>query len=149
MSEEKFITEGGNGPELRPVEQKDHSADPKLADEKWLREKAKIEEETTKGVVGPMACSPEIYKAVKEANTKKKAGRPKKKVEEPARKWRCGTCQEIFEDKHVMKIGAGDNRYAVFCPYCQKSLGFQDQTVLDTVADLIKNNPTGKNVPKA
>ena len=145
MSEEKFIREGGNGPELAPVENKDHSADPKLMSDEQLRKHAEFETEATKNCVGPLACSPEIYKAVKEANTKKKAGRPKKKIEEPAVKWRCGTCQEHFDDKQVMKIGAGDNRFAVFCPNCQKSLGFQDQAVLDTVADLIKNNPTGKN----
>jgi len=140
MSEEKFIVEGGNGPELKPVEVKDHSADPKLTteQEERLRRQAAHEDATTKDVIGPMAISPELLAQAK------KRGRPKKKVEQPARNWRCGTCQEIFDDKQVMKIGAGENRYAVFCPYCQKSLGFQDQAVLDTVAELIKNNPNFK-----
>lgn len=139
MSEDTFITEGGNGPELRPVENKDHSNDPKLMTDEQLRKHAEHEAETTKDVIGPMAISPALL-----AKAKKKIGRPKKEVK-VERKWRCATCQEIFEDKDVMKIGAGENRYAVFCPQCQKSLGFQDPVILETVANLIKNNPTGKN----
>ena len=135
MSEEKFIVEGGNGPELKSVEMKDHSADPKLTDEK-VKKQAEHETNTTKSVTGPLAISPEFLAKAK------KRGRPKK-VE--SKQWRCSTCREVFDDAGVMKIGAGTNRYAVFCPNCQKSLGFEDQVVLDTVAALIKNNPTGKN----
>lgn len=79
---------------------------------------------------------------------KKKRGRPAKKVatEEvaPPKEWYCSTCRENINDKNVMKIGAGLNRWAVFCPQCQRSFGFQDQSMHDKVADFIKNNPTGK-----
>jgi hypothetical protein len=88
---------------------------------------------------------------------KKKRGRPAKKAvqavavveepvseEAPARTWYCSTCKETIEDKFVMKLAAGPERWAVFCPTCQRSFGFLDQAVLDKVADLIKNNPTGK-----
>ena len=138
MSEEKFIVGDADGPKLVPVETKDHSKEPKLMNDEQLRKHAEHEAETTKEVIGPMAISPELLK-------KAKRGRPKKE-NKPARNWRCGTCQEVFDDKNVMKIGAGTNRYAVFCPICQKSLGFEDPVVLETVDALIKNNPTGKNV---
>lgn len=91
---------------------------------------------------------------------KKKRGRPAKTVTtvvtetvpvEPIKEiksekeWYCSTCRETIGDKNVMRIGAGDNgRCAVFCPQCCKSLGFLDPVVLETVARLIKDNPTGK-----
>lgn len=77
---------------------------------------------------------------------KKKPGRPKKvKTDEVTVKpWYCSTCREDIDDKNAMKIGAGENRWAVFCPQCQRSFGFQDQAMHDKVADFIKNNPTGK-----
>ena len=132
-------------------------------DDAKFKEMAAHEEATTKDVVGPMAISPELL-----AKTKKK--RPynrkpklapvevKTSTAEPSavtesvpvpeipeeREWYCSTCRENISDKNVMKIGAGENRWAVFCPQCQRSFGFQDQLVLDTVADMIKNNPTGK-----
>jgi len=100
----------------------------------------------------------EFVKNIPPVIEKKKRGRPKKVatvvkatapvVVEPAkpepRTWHCSSCQEDFNDKNVMKIGAGTNRWAVFCPQCQRSFGFQDQEVLNKVAALIKNNPTGK-----
>lgn len=118
MSDEKFVTENEAAPKLEPVETKDHTNEPVLT-------------ETPKTIGRPKGSKNKVKK--------------EPKVELPVRKWRCATCQEVFDDKNVMKIGAGTNRYAVFCPMCQKSLGFEDPVVLDTVAALIKNNPTGKN----
>jgi hypothetical protein len=143
---DNFIVNDGDGAKLVPVEAKDYSNDPKLTDEKF-KERAEHEAETTKDVVGPMAISPELL-----AKTKKKIGRPKKvpgaaPVEEKQEKpkyWYCSTCRENIDDKNVMKIGAGTNRWAVFCCQCQRSFGFQDQDLHDKVAKLIRDNPTGK-----
>lgn len=82
-------------------------------------------------------------KLTEEIRLKKKVsvkgrGRPKK-IE--SRVWRCSTCQEFFDDSNVMKIGAGENRHAIFCPTCQKSLGFLQPDVDKIVDSLIKNNP--------
>lgn len=79
---------------------------------------------------------------------KKKRGRPAKVPVVAPRQFRCSTCQESFTEDTVMKIGAGDNgRSAIFCPNCQKSLGFLDLVFEQQIADLVKNNPTGK-LPK-
>jgi len=64
--------------------------------------------------------------------------------EEVEMTWYCSTCKENIGDKEVMKIGAGENRSAVFCPMCQRSFGFQDPVVMETVARIIRDNPTGK-----
>ncbi len=66
------------------------------------------------------------------------------KLEEQEKIWYCSSCRETISDQNVMKIGAGTNRYAVFCPMCQRAFGFEDQDLQDKVAALIKNNPTGK-----
>ena len=75
---------------------------------------------------------------------KRKRGRPRKVVEEvvPEREWYCSTCRETIADHNAMKIGVGTNRWAVFCPQCQRSFGFLDQAMLDKVAKLIRDNPT-------
>ena len=79
---------------------------------------------------------------------KKKRGRPAKAPVVAARQFRCSTCQESYTEDTVMKIGAGDNgRSAIFCPSCAKSLGFFDQVLEQQIADLVRNNPTGK-LPK-
>jgi hypothetical protein len=130
-----------------------------------FKKMAAHEEATTKDVVGPMAISPELLaKAKKKRPYNRKVKTTLAPVEvrtstaEPSavtesvpveevpeeREWYCSTCRENISDKNVMKIGAGDNRWAVFCPQCQRSFGFQDQAVIDKVAELIKNNPTGK-----
>lgn len=145
MSEEYGLTNAGDGVVPVPVELKDHSKDPKLTDDQTetLKRRAEHEDATTKDVIGPMAISPELL-----SQAKKKRGRPAKKAAEevkPEKIWYCSTCRETISDHNVMKIGAGTNRWAVFCPQCQRSFGFQDQEVLDKVADLVKNNPTGKN----
>lgn len=78
---------------------------------------------------------------------KKKRGRPPKKVAEevkPIQEWYCSTCREHYSDSSVMKMGAGTNRYAVFCPTDQKFLNYVDEVVQKTVKDWIDNNPTGK-----
>ena len=78
---------------------------------------------------------------------KKKRGRPAKKTveeEKPEKIWYCSTCRETISDSNVMRIGAGENRCAVFCPQCQRSFGFEDKVMHDKVAEFIKNNPTGK-----
>ena len=79
---------------------------------------------------------------------KKKRGRPAKSVTATPRQFRCSTCQDSYTEDTVMKIGAGDNgRCALFCPSCAKSLGFLDLVFEQQIADLVKNNPTGK-LPK-
>lgn len=121
MSEEQFIIEDGKGAKLVPVETKDHSKDPVLVPEV----KAEI----------PLV-------------EKKKRGRPSKKViseVKPVREWYCSTCREHYSDSSVMKMGAGTNRYAVFCPNDQKFLSYVDEVVQKTVKDWADNNPTGKN----
>ena len=92
---------------------------------------------------------------------KKKRGRPAKRslkpiegavevapVEEVEEKldkeWYCSTCRERYTDSSVMKMGAGTNRYAVFCPSCTKFLNYVDEVVQNTVKDWVDNNPTGK-----
>src|ERR1035437_5152366 len=121
MSDEKEFGLTNSGDSVVPilVETKDHSKDPLLTEPK--KEQLVIK--------------------------KKKLGRPKKvkAVEaKPEKIWYCSTCRETIADKNVMRLGDGANRCAVFCPQCQRSFGFEDQAMLDTVAKLIKNNPTGK-----
>ncbi len=117
-----------------------------MNDDKF-KEMAAHEEATTKDVVGPMAISPELLAAEPK---KKRAYNRKPKVVAPVaevveeRTWHCSTCREDIPDSTVMKIGAGENRYAVFCPMCQRSFGFEDKVMHETVAGWIKNNPTGK-----
>lgn len=63
----------------------------------------------------------------------------------PVREWYCSTCREVVNEKTIMKIGTGDSgRYAAFCGMCQRSLGFIQPDLDEKVANLIKNNPTGK-----
>ncbi len=160
MSDEQFIVNEGNGAKLVPVEAKE----PTLMSDAKLKEMAEHEAETTKNVTGPLAISPELLAKAKKKrpyNRKPKTLTPvevRTSTAEPSavtesvpeqevpeeREWYCSTCRENISDKNVMKIGAGDNRWAVFCPQCQRSFGFQDQAVIDKVAEFIKNNPTGK-----
>lgn len=129
-----------------------------------LRKMAEHEDATTKDVVGPMAISPELLAQAKKKRPYNRKAKNVAPVEvrtsavepsavtesvpveeiEAEKEWYCSTCRENIADKEVMKIGAGDNRWAVFCPQCQRSFGFQDQAALDQVAAMIKNNPTGK-----
>jgi len=125
MSEENKdfgLTNAGDSVVPVPVELKDHSKDPTLI--------------------------PVVKEEVVEPVEKKKRGRPAKKAAEevkPEKIWYCSTCRETISNKNVMRIGAGDNgRCAVFCPQCTRSFGFEDQVLQDTVAKLIKDNPTGK-----
>lgn len=134
-------------------------------DDNTFKARAEHEANTTKDVVGPLAISPELLaQAKKKRPYNRKAKNTVVPVEvrtsaaEPSavteslpvedvvaeREWYCSTCRENIADRNVMKIGAGTDRWAVFCPQCQRSFGFLDQAVLDKVADLIKNNPTGK-----
>jgi hypothetical protein len=135
MSDEQFIVNEGDGAKLIPVQSKE----PTLVSDDKLKEMAAHEEATTKDVAGPLAISSELL-------AKRKRGRPKKVAAEvkPEKIWYCSTCRKTISDKNVMRIGAGENRYAVFCSECQRSFGFEDQTMLDTVAKLIRDNPTGK-----
>ena len=73
---------------------------------------------------------------------KKKRGRPKKAA--AVREFYCSTCRETHSELVVMKMPAGDNRWAIFCPNCQKNLTFLQPDLDKKVSDLIKNNPTGK-----
>ena len=95
-----------------------------------VRDPAKIENSI---VVGN-----DKQETVVEVPAKKKRGRPSKKE---SRSFYCATCRETYSEEAIMKIGAGEERYAAFCNICQKSLGFIDQVVQDKVARLIKHNP--------
>lgn len=167
-NQEKFLVSDGNGVKEVPVELKDHSKDPKLTDEKF-KELAAEEDKIPGGlsVAGDLRKRTDLEKEVdaeiiakgKDAVhdfdesqaivvPAKKRGRPAKKVAaevKPEKIWYCSTCRETISDKNVMKIGAGPNRWAVFCPQCQRSFGFQDEAVVKIVEKLIKDNPTGKN----
>lgn len=138
MDKEFGLTnEGTDGVVKVPAELKDHSKDPTLVSESV---KTGLEE----AKAGNLLDSPEDFSKFVE---KKKRGRPKKVVEEvkPLRQFRCSTCREVISEQAIMKIGAGnDGRYAAFCPFCQRSLGFVDDVMQQKVQDLIKNNPTGK-----
>lgn len=110
MSEEQFgIVNNGDAAQLVPVTLKDHSKDPVIAE-------------------------PEKEVPVVE---KKKRGRPKKAA--AIREYYCSTCREKYDDLTVMKMGAGDERFAIFCPNCQKALGFNDVAANEKMAKLLKN----------
>jgi hypothetical protein len=132
----------------------------KMNDEQFKRH-AEHEAETTKDIVSPVAASPELFATMKKkrpynrkpkvtpVEVKTSAAEPSAVTESvpveevpEEREWYCSTCRENIADKNVMRIGAGDNRSAIFCPQCQRSFGFQDKAVADKIAELIKNNPT-------
>lgn len=136
MNEEKEfgLTNSGDNVVQVPVELKDHSKDPVIA-----AVPKKKRGRPAKNALTPIEIKPSVTvpSAVTESLPEVK--------EKPAKEWYCSSCQETISDKEVMKIGAGTNRWAVFCPMCQRAFGFEDQDLQDKVADLIKNNPTGKN----
>jgi len=132
MSEDNAIVNEGDAAKLISVELKDHSKDPVITDEKF-RELA--EQESKIEGIGPLAISPELL-----LQGKKKRGRPAKKA--VVREFYCGTCREKYDDLTVMKMGAGEGRWAIFCPVDQKALGFLQPDLDKKVADLVKNNPT-------
>jgi hypothetical protein len=120
MSEE-FIVGDGDQAKLVPVELKDHSKDPVIAD--LVKE---MEKQT--GVPAEL-LSPVVEK--------KKRGRPKKTA--AIREYYCSTCREKYDDLTVMKMGAGEGRFAIFCPQDQRSLGFSDFAADEKMAKLLKN----------
>jgi hypothetical protein len=130
MSNEKEfgVVNEGDAAKLIPVELKDHSKDPVIT-------------ELVKEMEKQTGVPTELVAPVIE---KKKRGRPKKSEVKPEKIWYCSTCRETISDQNAMRIGAGTNRYAVFCPQCTRSFGFEDQVMQDTVAKLIRDNPTGK-----
>lgn len=130
MSEENFIVNEGDGAKLVPVEAKEPTLAPVQGKKKRGRpaKKAIVPVEVKESLDTPSAVTEDI---------------PTEDVV-AEKEWYCSTCRENIADKNVMKIGAGVDRWAVFCPQCQRSFGFVDQAVLNAVADLIKNNPTGK-----
>jgi len=145
------LTNSGDKVVPVPVELKDHSKDPVLTPPK--PERTELEREVDAEII---AKGKDAIKDFDESQAivvpAKKRGRPAKKVVaevKPEKIWYCSTCRETISDKNVMKIGAGTNRWAVFCPQCQRSFGFLDQEVQNKVAALIKNNPTGKGNAKA
>lgn len=112
-----LTNEGTDGVVQVPVELKDHSKDPVIVPE------VKVEATVVE---------------------KKKRGRPKKAAKaDPIREFRCSTCREVYTDLTVMKMGAGEGRWAIFCPVDQKALGFLSD-LDEKVAKLIRDNPTGK-----
>lgn len=63
-------------------------------------------------------------------------------TEETVVSFKCKSCDELITSKNVMKIGAGKDRYAAFCPFCQRSLGFIDEVFQNRVRHIIETNPT-------
>lgn len=129
---DNFIVNDGDGAKLVPVEAKEPTIvkEAKEAMEKLTAVPAEL--------ITPVTSKKRKY-------TKKvKVDAPVEEVKEKPQTWYCSTCREDIDDKNAMKIGAGPNRWAVFCPQCQRSFGFQDQAMHDKVADFVKNNPTGK-----
>jgi len=111
MSEEQFgIVNEGDAARLEPVILKDHSKDPVIVPE------VKVE-------------APVVEK--------RKRGRPKKAT--AVREYYCSTCREKYDDLTVMKMGAGEGRFAIFCPQDQRSLGFSDFAADEKMAKLLKN----------
>lgn len=137
MSDEKFVVNDGDGAKLVPVESKE----PTLAPVAETPKKKRKYNRKAKTTVAPV----EVRTSVAEPSAVTESV-PVEVVEDVVaeKEWYCSTCRENISDRNVMKIGAGENRWAVFCPQCQRSFGFQDQAVIDKVAELIKNNPTGK-----
>ncbi len=132
MSEENFIVNDGNDAKLVPVESKEPTLKPAPEAKKKRPYNRK-----------PKTLAPvEIKTSIAEPSAVTESVPTEDVVAE--REWYCSTCRENIADKNVMKIGAGSDRWAVFCPQCQRSFGFLDQAVVDKVAELIKNNPTGK-----
>jgi uncharacterized protein (DUF4415 family) len=126
------IVNNGDAAKLVPVELKDHSKDPVIVDPK-KRERTALEKEVDAEIISETCCAP-----------KRKRGRPAKKTK-VVREWYCATCREMISELNAMMLPAGDGgRAAVFCNNCQKSLGFLHPDLDKKVADLIKNNPTGK-----
>ena len=121
MSDEFGIVNEGDQAKLVPVVLKDHSKDPVITD--LVKE---MEKQT--GVPAELVAS---------VVEKKKRGRPKKAA--VVREYYCSTCQEKYDDLTVMKMGAGEGRYAIFCPQDQRSLGFSDFAADEKMAKLLKN----------
>lgn len=130
MSEENFIVNDGNEAKLVPVEAKEPTLAPAAPKKKRGR--------PAKKTLAPV----EVRTSIAEPSAVTESVPVEDVVAE--REWYCSTCRENIADRNVMKIGAGNDRWAVFCPQCQRSFGFLDQAVVDKVAELIKNNPTGK-----
>lgn len=134
MTEDNFIVNDGDGAKLVPVEAKEPTLAPVATPNKKKRPYNRKAKTLAPVEVRTSSAEPS---AVTESV-------PQQEVEATEKEWYCSTCRLNISDKEVMRIGAGTDRCAVFCPMCQKSFGFQDQAVLDKVAELIKNNPTGK-----
>lgn len=115
--------------------------------EELFKELAKIEEETTKDVVGPLAVSPELLKEVKKANEIKIPGKKDKKLK--PKQYYCGTCRTYILEDHAdrrpmgfLKTEDGSlttkaNRFSIFCPDCQRFLGIFDPETDAKIKDSI------------
>lgn len=117
------LTNSGNDVVKVPVESKEPTLVPESV-QKGLEE----------AKAGKLLDSPEDFSKFVE---KKKRGRPKKVL--PIREFYCATCREAYLEQALMKMPAGDNRYALFCNVCQKSLGFFQPDVDAKIAKLHKN----------
>jgi hypothetical protein len=128
MSDEKefgLTNVGTDGVEQVPVESKESTLVPESVNKGLEEAKA-----------GKLLDSPEDFTKYVE---KKKRGRPKKEVKPVLREFRCPTCREVYTELTVMKLGAGDGRWAIFCPQDQASLGFMHPDVDEKIAKLHKN----------
>src|SRR5579863_8094429 len=61
---------------------------------------------------------PEVSVVKKKRGRKPKVATPV--VETPLRDFYCATCRERHSELEVMKVAAGEDRSAIFCPNCQK-----------------------------
>jgi len=118
---DNFIVNDGDQAKLVPVTLKDHSKDPMIT-------------ELVKEMEKQTGVPAELVAPVVE---KKKRGRPKKAA--AVREYYCSTCREKYDDLTVMKMGAGEGRFAIFCPQDQRSLGFSDFAADEKMAKLLKN----------
>lgn len=143
------LTTGGAGDIQKvAIELKDHSHDPVLLPEN-PSERTELEKEVDAEIIAKGAAAVDDFDASESITvTPKKRGRPAKKEIVPVA-FPCKSCGEMITDRNIMKIGAGKDRFAAFCPFCQRSLGFIDEAFQTKVTDLVKNNPTGKDEKKA
>jgi hypothetical protein len=127
MSDEKeqgYTNIGTDGIQPIPVETK--------------RERTELEKEVDQEIIAKGEKAVEDFDETQTITipAKKKRGRPKKVV---IREFYCATCREKYLETTVMKMPAGDNRAAIFCPSCSKSLGFFQPDVDEKIAKLHKN----------
>lgn len=143
MNDEKFLVNDGNSVKEVPVESKEATLTSTPAETgKPSRERTALEEEVDAEIIAKDKAALEDFDETQAivVPAKRKRGRPTKQV---VREFNCATCRERISELNAMKIGAGDNRYAIFCPYCQKSMGFID-VAAEQKLDALHRHPNSK-----